>query len=210
MKPGDLYLGVMHFFSILLPGSVLVMLILWSRQLDAVISELALTEDVERWAGFLLAAYGLGHVTFLIASCLDWMVYDSMRKIIWPDEPGSPFARATALRDAELHQHFDDSLSMNTFTWAKASLLRTWPDASAMVQRFEADSKFFRSLCIVAVFAAIQFLIHDRQGLGYAALIISVLSLMRYVEQRRKSTKWAYQYMLILHMQGAPSSKAQS
>ena len=210
MKPGDLYLGVLHFFSILLPGSVLVMLILWSGQLDALITEIALTKDVERWAGFLLASYGLGHVTFLIASSLDWLVYDSLRKIVWPDKPGSPYNQATALRDAELAQHLPDTTSMNTFTWAKASLLRAWPEASAEVQRFEADSKFFRSLCVVAVFAAVQFWLHDRDGLGYAALLIGLLSLMRYAEQRQKSTRFAYQYVLILHMQGPPSSKATS
>lgn len=178
------------------------MLILWTGQLDTLLGELGLAANVERYAAFLLAAYGLGHVTFLLASCLDWLIYDRVRKLIWPDKLGNAFSRADALREAELTRHFEDAESMNTFTWSKAKLLHAWPSASANVQRFEADSKFFRSLCIVATFAAIQFPIHDRQGLGYAALAIAVLSLLRYAEQRYKSTKWAYQYALILHMNG--------
>ena len=92
MKPSDLYLGVMHFFSILLPGSALAMLILWSGHADALLSQLGLSQDVERWATFLLASYGLGHLTFLVASSLDWLIYDSLRKIIWPDGPEVPTA----------------------------------------------------------------------------------------------------------------------
>ena len=192
----------MHFFSILLPGSVLAMLILWSGHADALLSQLGLSQDVERWATFLLASYGLGHLTFLVASSLDWLIYDSLRKIIWPDRPGSAYSRATQLRNAELERHALNLEVMNTFTWAKASLLRAWPDASAQVQRYEADSKFFRSLCIVAILAALQFSAQSQKNLGYIALVIAVLSLLRYVEQRRKSTTWAYRYMLVLHLQG--------
>lgn len=208
MKPSDLYLGVLHFFSILLPGSVLAMLILWSGHIDGVLPQLGLSHDVERWAAFLLASYGLGHLTFLIASSLDWLVYDFLRKIIWPNKSGDAYSRATALREAQLQKHFDDTEVMNTFTWSKASLLRAWPDASAEVQRFEADSKFFRSLTIVAIAAAIQLAMLAQQNLAYIAAIIATLSLLRYVEQRRKSTTWAYRYILILHMQGPPTKNS--
>src|ERR1017187_3979823 len=52
-------------------------------------------------------------------------------------------------RAARIKEHYLTPLAgrkaVNTFQWAKARLTLEEPEALAVVQRFEADSKFFRS-----------------------------------------------------------------
>jgi len=101
--------------------------------------------------------------------------------------------------------------ALNTFQWSKAKLALEHPEAIESVHRFEADSKFFRSLVVVC-FAIFGLFIADRfVGIfsGYhpfpnigaftiAAFPISLLAFWRYVEQRLKATKQAYAYMITL------------
>lgn len=79
------------------------------------------------------------------------------------------------------------------------------PEALASVQRFEADSKFFRSLFVVLCivfpvnlwthrhFGAVAFLL-----LLLAFLLLLTLAFWRYFDQRIKATNQAYWYVIAL------------
>jgi hypothetical protein len=97
---------------------------------------------------------------------------------------------------------------MNTFTWAKTVLLLRAPAAFAEVQRYEAESKFFRSLILVLPIAGLAAALHwaliGQFLLAVLALAapwpLARLSFARYAERRRKSTQWAYSYVISLQL----------
>jgi len=70
-RPGDFFVGVLDFFAILLPGAVAA----------AILAPLVapLTSDAQRWTAFLLSAFFLGHLIFLLGSYIDG-VYNALRE----------------------------------------------------------------------------------------------------------------------------------
>jgi len=99
----------------------------------------------------------------------------------------------------------DDSLkrikaanAVNAFQWCKATLAIEHPQTLATVNRFEADSKFFRSFIALLVgFFAIA-VYHHRWELAVISAVLLGLGFWRYVEQRFKSTEQAYFTVLTL------------
>lgn len=164
-EPQKFFIGVMDFFSILLPGALLTYLLLGDRY-----SKLA---DANAWVAFLFASYLLGHLVFLLGSWLDEL-YDWARRhtlnkqitllarrgrllpwlsraLIWlvfKSERNLSVDRATEIKRQALGP-LQANESVNTFQWCKALLNTASPASFAVVQRFEADSKFFRSFTVV-------------------------------------------------------------
>lgn len=210
LKPGDAYVGVVELFAILLPGAMLAAAIVVAAGSDAV-PQLAplLATPAAGWVAFVFSAYALGHFVFLVSAEIDGLLYDRYRRRAWPKSGDHAYARATALRCA----HFPDvpyvahvpgspaDVPMNTFNWAQAKLMLEAPAAFADVQRYEADSKFFRSLIVVLPLSG---LLLGVQGLWWPMLplvVLAVLSFLRYAERRYKSTQWAYRYVIV-HCEG--------
>jgi hypothetical protein len=78
-EPQNFFIGVIDFFSILLPGALLAYLNKdWAtKQLGQPNFKL---DSTEAWVLLLVASYLLGHFLFLIGSWLDEYVYDPIRK----------------------------------------------------------------------------------------------------------------------------------
>ena len=131
----------------------------------------------------------------------------------------SAYLRASDLRCGVLgppQANVPASNPMNTFRWAKSTLMQRAPTAFADVQRYEAESKFFRSLTIalpiVGLLTAGRLFAGPmtepaRDAASPCAIAVLVLiatgtlmylSYLRYAEQRFKSTEWAYVHVIIL------------
>ena len=123
MKPGDLHLGVVDFFAIVLPGAIMVAYLdkLCARSYAQKMLPAEAFSEVGAWVLFALASYAVGHLVFLLASLLDECTYNYFRARVWPDVPGDAYHRAKPLRNKELGTE-DHDLPMNTFSWAKAVL----------------------------------------------------------------------------------------
>jgi hypothetical protein len=207
VKPSDIYVGVVELFSVLLPGAFLEAAII--RVLFPIIHNpfAPLLETAEtQWVAFAFAAYALGAFVFPVASLLDGKYYDPYRQRRWPRADDHAYQLATQLRREFFDQSPEDDadIPMNTFAWAKSMLTLKAAAAFADVQRYEAESKFFRSLVIVlpagAVFLALAW--WKQPTLAVSALVASLLmarlSFHRYAERRQKSTEWAYRYVITL------------
>jgi hypothetical protein len=206
-KPSDIYLGVVELFSVLLPGALLEAAIV--RAVYPIVHNpfAPLMETGEtQWVAFGFAAYALGAFVFPVASLVDETFYNRYREKHWPKPDDHAFQLATELR----HRFFQSSrasgdVPMNTFAWAKSMLILKAAAAFADVQRYEAESKFFRSLVVVLPIVGL-FLAFAWRGpnllLPASALILSLLmaglSFRRYAERRQKSTEWAYRYVITL------------
>jgi hypothetical protein len=202
-KPADFYVGAIDLFAVLLPGAVaagaLAVLVPMPHLLEPLLASRG-----AQWIAFALASYAFGHFVFLVASYADNLLYD-------PQASRGRAGKDHAYLDAtELRHRFfgtDESaggdVPMNTFTWAKTVLALRAPVALADVQRYEADSKFFRSMMVILPPASLAVLVERGScvtvfGTIGAACILSILCYRRYAERRFKSTEWAYFYLLTL------------
>ncbi|KPF80096.1 hypothetical protein IP88_00925 [alpha proteobacterium AAP81b] len=189
---------MIEVFSILLPGALLVAALLIVFGLPPAFATF-LAAPGSAWIAFGLAAYAAGHIVFYLAASLDDRFYDRYRKKKWPPIRDRAYIAASALRFDALPPPnpwaFDDP--MNTFAWAKAALMFRAPAAYADVLRYEADSKFFRSLVVVLPIVGLLLF----RGMVLALPILSCLGyacFFRYAERRYKSTEWAYRYVIVL------------
>jgi hypothetical protein len=196
-EPATFYIGVIDFFSIMLPGGIFAYY-LYARVGPMVFGPVfpAIKGDGDGWAIFLLAAYLFGHIMFLIGSLLDETVYDPIRKMIW-GKKNQAYLKAQEVK----FEHVGDKGKevVNTFQWAKSVLVLLHPAGIAEVARHEADSKFFRSLVVVlAILSAGAFQAEHRM-LGWLSILLLAASFWRYVERRFKSTQQAYWYVITLN-----------
>jgi hypothetical protein len=205
MKPSDFYVGVTDFFSILLPGAALTGALVHVGWVGETWTDRPpLTDQTARWVAFALCAYASGHLIFLFAALLDSPFYVWARNVIWRDQPGDAYAVARTLRERTLKRGLGPQAvlagdrPLNTYAWAKSLLMLQWPAAAADVQRYEADSKFFRSLVVVTLLMAMLTFGEGAAGWGLLLIGLSVPCFWRYAERRKKSTQWAYQHVIVL------------
>jgi len=216
--PQKWFIGLMDFFSILLPGALLTYLLM-----DAV-GPVLLTERYgklagsEGWAAFIFASYLFGHLVFLLGSWLDefygwargYTLNVQIRRLAlrnkllpWPlrlgvwavfrDESDHAVLRAEQVKKHLLSPLQADQ-AMNTFQWCKVWLSVESQTCLQAVQRLEADSKFFRSFVVVLAVVLITWPWHHPDSpLGALAVAtLLLLALWRYMEQRYKATNQAY------------------
>jgi 8-oxo-dGTP pyrophosphatase MutT (NUDIX family) len=90
--------------------------------------------------------------------------------------------------------------SINTFQWCKALLNADSSANLAVVQRFEADSKFFRCFTIVLLILLAAWPFQHQWPLAGLPIVLGLLllALWRYMEQRYKSTNQAYWSVITL------------
>jgi 8-oxo-dGTP pyrophosphatase MutT (NUDIX family) len=227
LDPQKFFIGLMDFFSILLPGALLTYLLKDDMGLRLLGDEYSNLGDAEKWMVFLFSSYLLGHFIFLLGSwLLDDHLYDPIRKAtykeqikrlangkqlssrlirmltVWLVKTDADNAVSLAVR---VKEHYLDPLNassaINAFQWCKAKLTLEHPEAMATVQRFEADSKFFRSLLIVLCVLILLGLVESRPVITLVSMALLVLAFWRYVDQRVKATSQAYWYVITLEGQ---------
>ena len=69
--PQKLFIGLMDFFSILLPGALLTYLLMDQVGPVLLAERYGKLAGAEGWAAFLFASYLFGHLIFLLGSWLD-------------------------------------------------------------------------------------------------------------------------------------------
>jgi hypothetical protein len=186
-------------------------------------------ERSEQIALFLLVAYIVGNLLFIAASQIDDLFYNTFRKKYFDKYEGVCFESARQIRDKYLNRtvlqkalvgegiltqnDFDDIAKkqnkekkykkwevMNTYKWALCFIGIKKPELLEEVKKYEADSKFFRSLIITFLIIAFAILLKENNGILFVIfLILAFLSFYRYADLRNKSTEKAYQIVITLH-----------
>jgi len=170
-KPGDLLIGVIDFFAVLVPGVIAAALIFQAvgRGLEQANTLLV--------GGLITAGWVLGHVLHGIGSWLDPLLYDRLFKpqdAVAPDAAEQRLAPGANRMRARIRKYFrkNDELFRlakrmtdspygptgdaagapvpgGMYQWARAWLNFHNPKATADLDRLEADSKLFRSLAVL-------------------------------------------------------------
>lgn len=233
-EPQKFFIGLMDFFAILLPGGLVTFFLADAAGpwlLGHAYYELGGTAG---WIAFLFAAYLVGHFIFLAGSyLLDDKIYDRIRRATPAQQfrqlaegraPASGFARWLAVlmfkpgddvavsAAARIKDHYLAPLNakdaVNAFQWSKARLIDERSEAMATVQRLEADSKFFRSLCVVLAVFALFALRGARWDHLAMSLVLLGMSFWRYKDQRVKATSQAYWYVISAEAAREPGYRA--
>jgi hypothetical protein len=200
-KPGEFLIGVQDFFAVILPGAIATWLA--SHYLPenfASVLDMASGAELERaarWAIFFFSSYILGHFVFMLGSRLD-ETYDRWRKRTKPLDCNVTYQAAHDLRGSLTPAL--KGAEFSTLKWSKAYIQLHSPAAYVEIERLEANSKFFRSLIVIAVALTAHFFLREHKfGLAAAAFVLGVLSLNRFFDQRWKLTEWSYATAVILH-----------
>ena len=221
-EPQKFFIGVIEFFSVILPGAVLAYALKHTDLQWLPGPRITELQGAEAWAIFLFASYLLGHFLFLVGSLLDDYVYGPIRQsahydqitrllkgedlsprlarwlaTFWFNKHLDAMDRVVAVKDNYLSR-LDATESVNAFQWAKLRIAIECPQALTIVNRFEADSKFFRSF-VPVLFGLMTIALAWRQWLFAAASAVLLgFAFWRYVEQRFKSIQQAYWTVLTL------------
>ena len=232
-EPQKFFVGLVDFFSVLLPGALLTYVSMDAFGPAILGQRYDTLQGIEGWAVFAVSAYLSGHFVFLLGSVvLDDRLYDPVRRAT-PREQARLLARGEDLRPLwarflagylfrgdvdgavrqamvikERHLTGLDAASINAFQWCKARLALEHPEALAAVQRFEADSKFFRSLVIVSALLMLWGIFSFNFGLALISVPVLFLALWRYFDQRVKATNQAYWYIITLEGKQGEAARA--
>lgn len=210
-KPGDFLIGVLDFFAILLPGSMATWLLTRYVPVNDLVRPIttgapgAQPDSVTIWAAFLLSSYVLGHFVFMIGSGLD-AFYDRWRMRTKPRSSDTTFQAADALRN-----RLTDSLGpgFSTLKWCKSYIQVNGPHARAEIDRFEADSKFFRSFVVISAVMSPHFFLFERQPIaGLVFVALGIGAYLRYRDQRWKMTELCYATAVILEASKAKGKES--
>lgn len=203
-KPSD-------FFAIFLPGALLVFVVsLGIAQkpifgLEPVLQ--AVQDQVARWVIFLFASYVVGHFIFLLGAWALDPLYDHTFRS-WKRRNGDPLQglvehiKNKSFGDATGRTNIDDQKIVGTLDWATAIVSLQNPAAASEIDRVEADSKFFRGFTITLLLVGVYFLythfLLPSQWLPVlvSCLMLSALSLLRFMDRCWKRTELTYQYFI--------------
>lgn len=197
-KLSDVYVGVLDFFAILLPGAIATALLIltpYVRSLLAATWVAELDTEIARWTVFLTSAYLVGHLVFLIGSYID-PIFHVWRKKFRTLKRDCLYKSATKIRDSMLTN--EESIGINTFQWARSVLMEKFPLAAQDVQRLEADSKFFRSLLVVCVIVFCVLFDKGNLFMGFIFIALSIGCVLKYGQRRLKSEMQAYTHIITL------------
>jgi ADP-ribose pyrophosphatase YjhB (NUDIX family) len=222
--PQKFFIGLMDFFSILLPGALLTYLLMGEVGPVVLGDRYANLTGAQAWAAFLFASYLFGHLIFLLGSWLDefydWARCHTLntqiallarrgrllpwlaRALIWlvfKRERNLAVDHATRIKEQALGP-LQAKDAIKTFQWSKALLNVESPASLAVVQRFEADSKFFRCFTVVLLLLLATWPWQHHWPLAGIPilLVLLLLALWRYMEQRYKATNQAYWSVITL------------
>jgi len=199
-KAGDLYLGVVDLFAVLLPGLLLTGVawkVLTLNRAKEVLEAFSGPEFIPKWLIFLIVAYVAGHFLFAMGAWMMDPLYDRFYKRWFEFERKKELPSMRRRADCMIHEILGEALHAegdNRLTWSEAFLTASAPAAKTMLDRLEADSKFFRSLAVVTilstaiVFSPLTGWITPWQYLVPAGILSALMLIFWLAKTRRKKS----------------------
>jgi hypothetical protein len=198
MKPADFFFGAMDFFAILLPGVVLAYLLTpWSTAVFGPVLP-PLDSEAKQWAGFAICGYFFGHLLHQMGSLLD-NAYDRGFRARKNQFGEHALLKETRRLVEEEFGHVVMGHSM--FNWAGSYVRANNSTAGAEIERMGADSKFFRSLCLLSWLALVLFVLQGEILAALAAWALAAFSFRRFCKQRWENSVRTYEYFVQLKRQ---------
>jgi hypothetical protein len=197
-KPSDFFVGVLDFFSVLLPGALLAYLGRDFADKHVFVAPLTAPRGpVEGWVAFAFASYLLGQFTFLVSATFMDDLYDHSYLKYRRRKADALFEKAKELQGS------DKSLA-GPLKWANAFVRMHSAPMGDILDQLEATSKFFRSVTVVLVIFAIVLLFWGRPGAALVCAVLVLFSFWRFANQRWKFTELTY--LCFIQMSKSPAA----
>jgi 8-oxo-dGTP pyrophosphatase MutT (NUDIX family) len=221
--PQKLFIGLIDFFSIIMPGALLAFFLKDDAAKWFSIGVAYPLSSAEAVTVFLFASYLLGHFAFLLGAVLDDWLYHPLRssvsagqvrelakgkslsprwmrrlaasEVLFGKNADAAVFQAVRLKARELLP-LSANEAINAFQWSKVVLARDHREGLSEVNRLEASSKFFRSFVVVLVFLGALSAVRHSYFNAVLSLIAVVPAVWRYADQRFKATQQAYWFLL--------------
>ncbi|KAA3637482.1 MAG: hypothetical protein DWQ02_06695 [Bacteroidetes bacterium] len=195
-KPNNFYIGIIDLFAIILPGAIATLVIypFWQKEIDLFL-ESSGNKDFYSAFRLILSSYLLVHIISQISSYLDRSVYDRLKNNRFKND--SRLNAVKEIRKASYNHNLKNSL-LNTFSWANFKLIKELPLAAEEIERYTADSKFFRGLFVILFLLIFVFAQKGNWGMSVVCFLLAAFSMVRYFRKRRKATETAYKYVIFL------------
>jgi hypothetical protein len=201
LQARDFFLGLMDFFTILLPGALLAYL---AEDLasQCVFGKLLprIQPGVEGWVTFLLASYLFGQFLFLIGATFMDSIYDKTYLRVRRKGGDRLYEKAKELAGGQGEY-------AGVRKWATTMIRLHSSDASLQIDRLEATSKFFRSVFVVLIVYFFTFAFLQHWLATFVVAVMLGLSFWRFAEQRWKLTELTYLFYLQLSAMRAQESQ---
>lgn len=196
-SPSNFYISLVDLFAILLPGAI-ASLVIYHFYQTIIEDFLNIGDDNKAFLSgfaFLFSSYLFGHIISQISAYLDEWVYDRFKDMVFKDH--KCVEKVIKIRE-NLYGNEIDPVYVNTYKWSVFKLQREYPEAAAEIERYMADSKFFRSLFVIMLVLGLIFfqMCEVNKNIALASFCLAIFSMIRYFKKRRKSTETAYQYII--------------
>lgn len=119
--PQKFFIGLMDFFSILLPGALLTYLLMGDVGLVVLGDRYAKLAYAEAWAAFLFASYLFGHQIFQIGRLVPWLAPRPLIWLVFKGEQNLAVERAAKIKQQAIGA-LQAKDAINMFQWSKAWL----------------------------------------------------------------------------------------
>lgn len=186
VKPGDFYLGISDFFSVLVPGFITASAMMVYLDI-AKYASLGANE----WIALLVAAYIFGHILFALGS-----YWDEIYELVKPKGNDELLDKIGQIRSEVAER---DCSSINKYKWCRSVLSSKHLEGYNEVLRKEADSKLFRSMIVPLIIASGGVLEELGAGWAVVTVLLAYISFWRYRDQRFKACKIAYTHVIVLY-----------
>ncbi|MEZ4702540.1 MAG: hypothetical protein R2834_19560 [Rhodothermales bacterium] len=193
-KPADLFLGIVDFFSVLVPGAIL------SYAVYAVypsfVERIVPLDGNGAWFALLFFSFFSGHVIARLAEYIDklWSSNTWLQKNeeLWN----------AVFRIREDLGRATDSYAISIYQWCRSVLIVVSPEAMADINAVIASADFFRNLYVVFPFAALVSFLGSQSTLGMVFIVMAALSLLLSEMSRHTLHKRICYHVIVLHMLG--------
>ena len=181
--PGDYYIGIVDFFGVLVPGAVAVSLLTLQNHALATRIETSLNlAGSQGIVAFIIVSFLVGHLFHVTSLALDHLTARFQRKWFKKFDK-RVLSRAVELRNQCLDE--GDRELVRPLAWALANIRNDFPAWAADVERLDAHSALFCSMCLVLTLTALLEFCHGEwiwglYSTGAAVISFSIFGILRW------------------------------
>jgi hypothetical protein len=194
-KPSELFLGIIDFFAIIIPGGVITLSIYYYYSAD--IDKIAQLTESQSWVAIFCVSYFIGNIISFMGERIDKI--RPINKYI--NKGFTPIWQCLDAIRNELHPTSERE-AINIYQWCRSVLIAVSPESMADVNRAVAASDFFRNLYILFPIIGIISLINQDFIFGIALILLTIPCLFISAYTRLNLLKRIGQHVIVLYRLG--------
>ncbi len=216
----NLNLSILELLSVLLPGAMAIEVLDELSFVGKAVKEAINLSSDMKTVGFIAAAYFMGYIIYVIGSKIDDL-FDKLKnealigkvfknckyefnsvkwwaKVLFPSIDNNYNLLNEVLIIKKRDLGYCEPKPINAFQYSYRRLMMSeQPIMYNEVERYEATSKFFRSMIVVWGLSIFVF-VYNTSFFALISLLLLVVSLFVYLNRRQKAINVAYKNIIIL------------